>query len=189
MKLPAPVLTWYRRLSVRERGLMLLIVWVALLAWLFAVIDAFGPELKAFQRDARTLTVQERKIATAEPVLQAYRGAIAQIDSSKTYGSPSALQGRVDDIARRESRMQKFEVRITQSESNDLFNNYHVRLSVDQASLEELIAFDEIIKAESPYLTLTAFTLRALPRDPRKLDATFEIGSFQLKTEALQPAQ
>ncbi|MDP0501634.1 MAG: hypothetical protein Q7P63_16195 [Verrucomicrobiota bacterium JB022] len=175
---------WLRRLSIRERLLALAFVWVILLVWLFAVLGDFGPEIRHFKRTGQNLAAQERKLAQAEQAQLDYEHAITDIEPERTLNA-SQLFGKIDAMAR-DNALQDFVINRAPTESSELFNFYRVRLNIDRASLPDLMAFDEKLKAESPYLTLTGFTLRAIPKDPRTLDATFEIASFQLKSEALQ---
>ncbi|KAF0094435.1 MAG: hypothetical protein E1N59_1966 [Puniceicoccaceae bacterium 5H] len=178
-----PLIHWFQRMSLRERLLLVASVWVLLLVWLWLLLGKLSPEFHDFQRYGKVLDGQERKLTQAEDARQSYEQAIMNIDPQRTYNA-SQLFGRVDELVRDD--IPDFDINRAQTESSELFNFYRVRLSIDRASLEDLIAFDEKLKAESPYLTLTSFTLRSMPRDPRQLDATFEIASFELKTEALQ---
>jgi hypothetical protein len=170
-------------LSLRERYLLALFAWVLLLIWLLALLDGVQRSWTAFAGNGqlvehfRTVLAQS---AEAEVMLSSARQGL---DGSKTF-SAAQLGGRLDSLAR-ENQVASFDISTPSTIDSQLFSFHNVRLSIKRARIGELIRFDQAVKAYSPYIALGDFQITSNKRDPRFLDATFELVSFELKEEAL----
>lgn len=170
-------------LSLRERYLVALIVWVLLLAWLLGIVESFQTTWNTYSLNKQLLNSFEdtlEQAGVAEILLTAARQGL---DNTKTFSAPQ-LGGRLDSLAR-ENEVSSFDISSPSTQETDLFSFNSVRLSIKRARISELIRFDQAVKAHSPYIALADFQLTANKRDPRYLDAVFELVSFELKEDAL----
>jgi hypothetical protein len=174
----------YHAFSMRERILVALFVWGLLLAWVLALAEQTGRHTRARSTNREILEAFKTQLAQAAPADDMLRRARAGVDASRTF-SAARLVGQLDNIAR-ETELASFDLSIPGTQETDLFSFHTVRLNIKRAQLPELIAFDERIKAFSPYISLAQFQIIANRRDPRYLDAVFEFTAFELKEDALQ---
>lgn len=175
--------TLFNALSLRERWLLAIITWVILLVWLLGLMDSFQQKWGTFQLNRQVQDALEATVAQAEEAEILLAGAREGLDSSKTY-SGAQLVGRLDSLART-NEVSSFDISSPSTQSTQLFNFHNVRLSINRARISELIRFDQAVKEHSPYIALSDFRLSANTRDPRFLDAVFELVSFELKEDAL----
>jgi hypothetical protein len=173
----------YNTLSIRERYLVALIVWVVLLVWLLGIIDNFRATWTTFSLNSQLLESFEDTLAQADEAQVLLEAARQGLDSNKTF-SAAQLVGRLDSIAR-ENEVSSFDISTPSTQETQLFSFHNVRLTIKRSQIAELIRFDQAVKTHSPYIALADFQLSANKRDPRFLDAVFELVSFELKEEAL----
>lgn len=173
----------FNALSVRERFLLVCFIWVLLLVWVLNSMDRIGQSVRSFQMNSALLgsiTETLEMAPMAEEVLSAARQGL---DTSQTFSS-AQLAGRLDSLAR-ENSISSFDISSASTIETELFSFHTVRLSVQRASMVELIRLDNAIKAYSPYIATTEFLISANRRDPRILTADFELVAFELKEDAL----
>ncbi len=170
-------------LSLRERYLVMAFVWALLLLWLVFLMEGLRGTWTSFSQNRNNLATFEYTIGQAEEAELLLQEARQGLDSSKTF-SAAQLVGRLDSLAR-ENEVSSFDLSTPSSIETQLFNFNNVRLSIKRARISDLIRFDQAVKAYSPYIALGDFQITANKRDPRFLDATFELVSFELKEEAL----
>lgn len=173
----------FTSLSLRERYLVAIFFWVILLVWALGLLDSFGQRSSSFRLNSQLLDSFEQTIAQTEAAELALAEARQGLDGARTF-SAAQLVGRLDAIAR-ENEVSSFDISTPSTVDTQLFSFHNVRLSIKRARIEELIRFDQAVKAFSPYIALADFQVTANNRDPRFLDAVFELVSFELKEEAL----
>ncbi len=170
-------------LSLRERYLLAAFLWALLFMWGVFLLQSAKSTWTTFTRSKATLEQYEDTLALADAAEQLLRSAREGLDSSKTF-SAAQLVGRLDSIAR-ENEVSSFDISTPSTIESQLFTFNNVRFSIKRSRIEELIRFEQAIKAYSPYIALSNFQIDANNRDPRFLDATLELVSFELKEEAL----
>lgn len=174
---------YFLALSLRERLLLTVFIWVGLVLWALALVRHARSGLLEFQRTGVDLSTQEQWYAQREITRTQLQDALRRLDASSTYNAEQ-LAARLDLLARELSL--NYEVPSPFSEQGDQFNVHTVRLQVRKASLKDLIALDASISRERPYMGLEAFQISSNRSDPRNLDAIFQVYSFELK-ETNQP--
>ena len=167
-------------ISLRERFLLLIFAWILLFFWATALLDRFGEEHTRYQRVAHDLSQQEQWFEERENIDRGLRTAMERLDPERTYNS-TQLSGRLDAIARGANL--NFDIASPNTQESDIFSVHSIRVQVRRARIADLIAFDAAIKSEFPYLGLEGFQINAPTRDPRELDAVFQIFSFELKAD------
>ena len=173
----------FNALSLRERYLVAIFVWALLLVWLLGLADSFKESWTAFSLNRQLLDSFEETLAQAGVAEALLTEARQGLDGSKTF-SAAQLGGRLDSLAR-ENEISSFDISTPSTVETQLFSFHNVRLSIKRARIGELIRFDQAVKRYSPYIALGDFQISANSRDPRFLDAVFELVSFELKEEAL----
>jgi hypothetical protein len=173
----------FNALSLRERYLMALFAWALVILWMVSVLEGFKKTWSTFSLNNQLLESFEATIAQADEAALLLAGARKGLDGSKTFSS-AQLVGRLDSLAR-ENEVTSFDISNPSTIESQLFSFHNVRLSIKRARISELIRFDQAVKAYTPYIALGDFQVSANKRDPRYLDAAFELVSFELKEEAL----
>jgi hypothetical protein len=170
-------------LSLRERYLLAAFIWVLLFIWGVFLLQSAQSTWSSFSRSKEILAQYEDTLELSDAAEQLLRSARQGLDSSKTF-SAAQLVGRLDSIAR-ENEVSSFDISTPSTIESQLFTFNNVRFSIKRTRIEELIRFEQAVKAYSPYIALSNFQVDANNRDPRFLDATLELVSFELKEEAL----
>ena len=173
----------FNALSLRERYLVSLFIWALVLVWLLGLLESFQNTWGGFSLNRQLLDTFEQTLAQSDQAEALLAGAREGLDGSKTF-SASQLVGRLDSLAR-ENEVSSFDISTPSTVETQLFSFHNVRLSIKRARIGELIRFDQAVKTYSPYIALGDFQVSANKRDPRFLDAVFELVSFELKEEAL----
>lgn len=173
----------FNTLSLRERYLLAAFIWALLLMWAIFLLQSAKLTWNSYRGSQATLKQYEETLELADAAEQLLRNARQGLDSSKTF-SAAQLVGRLDSLAR-ENEVSSFDISTPSTIESQLFTFNNVRLSIKRARIAELIRFEQAVKAYSPYIALGNFQITANKRDPRFLDATLELVSFELKEEAL----
>lgn len=173
----------FNALSLRERYLLATIIWVLILVWLLGLVENFQQTWTTYRFNKQALQAFEATLDQADEAELLLATARQGLDGNKTF-SAAQLVGKLDSIAR-ENQISSFDISTPSTQETQLFSFHNVRLTIKRGRIEELIRFDQAVKANSPYIALSDFQISANKRDPRFLDAVFELVSFELKEEAL----
>ncbi len=173
----------FHAFSLRERFLLALIIWALLLAWLLALLESFQESLRTWNLNSELITSFEATLGQAEEADLLLQRAREGLDGNKTF-SASQLVGKLDSLAR-ENEVDNFDISSPSTVETELFSFHTVRLSIKRSQMPDLIRFDQAVKKFTPYIALSEFRLSANRRDPRFLDADFELVSFELKEDSL----
>jgi hypothetical protein len=164
-------------LKGRERLLLFAFFAALLLLWLSALLKSGREQWTEYSQWRGTYDAQEPTITSAPTVDEDLKAALSRLDSNRTH-SATQLFGQLDNIAR--SFDLKFDVSQPVSRNSGIYTTHNVRVRVDDSNLEQLVRFNEAVQAETPYIAITEFKLSANRRDQSKIDATFDIASFEL---------
>lgn len=173
----------FNSMTPRERLLVTLFIWALALMWLGSVLDGLRTNSADLRTTGVSLQAQADTLSLADRAEAQLQQARAGLDSGRTF-SAAQLVGQLDSLAREAGLT--FDLSSPQTQETDIFSFHNVRMGIRRAQLSDLIAFDEKIRAHAPYIALARFQFIANTRDPRFLDATLEISSFELKESALQ---
>jgi hypothetical protein len=165
-------------LKSRERVLLSALFFACFLIAAVFVIRGLRGEVPAYLQARRTLDQQSR-LLEAEPAVRArLNEALATVDGSRTY-SATQLVAKLDSLRRQIGLT--VDLSSATAEEAGIYTAYNVRLRVDNGNLEDLVRFNNAVLRENPYIVITQFQFSASRRDPRQIDATFDIASFELK--------
>ncbi len=172
----------FQAMSLRERFLLTVFIWVCLLVWGGSVMGSMKTFRSEFSRTKSELKTQKNLIGERETIEVRLQDQLQRLDPQKTYTS-SQLVGKLDSFARNANL--RFDTNSPNTKPGDIFNIHTVRIQVRQAGIGDLIEFDNQIKKESPYLGLERVKLTSNKSDPRLLNGQYVISSFELKENAL----
>ncbi len=172
------LMTWLDRTSVRERVLLAAFLWVGVLLGFRAVLGEVGMVWRQLQADRETLAVF-RPLAAQEPALAAELAQVRSLFDQERTLSRSALAGRVDSLAQ-QAGLQPRRLDTT-TEPVGLFDEHRAGLRFENVTMEDLLAFVDLVAAESPYLYLASVRLTADERRAPLVNVPMlEINSFEL---------
>jgi len=170
-------------LSLRERTLIAAFLWVLLLWWLTTVLGEARAAARAHETAVATLRDHQMWFDNAADINATLMAAREGVDPANTYNAEQ-LTGRMDSLLREQELRYNSARPLT--ESTDVFSWHTLRIDVPRASLEELLELEAGIRTFAPYIALAEFQVVARnARDPRQLNATFVVVSFELNEDAL----
>jgi Tfp pilus assembly protein PilO len=175
--------TWYEKMSLRERTMLLAFVWVVVLGWLGSVyhqLKSLHTEVNEVEHTLKDQTIvldqQQTISAKLGQMLTRFDKAntipsnelfqlVAQFASDSNLENPSVTQQRVGQTA------------------SDIFKINTVSVHFGAASLHDLVNFASKIEARTPYLAIDDISLTPNLRNPLQLDATMRVSSLELNQD------
>lgn len=176
----------FQRMTSREKTLLCAFVWIILILCFAFALKNFRVFLAGWSETGRSLQYQQADLDQKPDLDAALKQELAFFQSGNTYDS-AALTGRVEQLAT-QSGISNFTYN-TRSEEKDIHVEHTIRLNVRDTPLDKLMAFDEAIDGESPYINKVSVKLGADRRGGELLDATILLNSFELKDGALGAVQ
>ena len=170
----------FGKFNMREKALVVIIVWTVMLFWINGTIDSSGELSRIWKDTSDELGRQKSKLAEASRIKSEFDVRWAELDPNKTY-SISQLDAKIDRIARELGL--KFQTVTPKTKKDGLFLLHTVTITIKNATIEKLMAFDNAIKGTSPYIALQHVKITAY-RTPPLLGATFHIRSFERQENA-----
>jgi len=175
----------FQRLTSREKTLLCAFVWVILIICFAFALRDFRGFLGGWSSTGRSLEGQQGWIDMKPELDAALKGELEFYQSDQVLDRP-ALTGRVEQLAT-QSGISNFTYN-TRSEDMAIHVVHTIRLNIRDTPMEELMAFDQAINGESPYINKVSVQLDADRRNSEMLDATIILNSFELKDGALAAA-
>ncbi|MFP4281355.1 MAG: hypothetical protein ACLFR7_00155 [Opitutales bacterium] len=167
----------------RERLLLFTLFAALLLLWATVLLRELRTGWTEY-RDWRTIFAEQSETIERAPAVDAeLAAALSTLDSGRTY-SASQLVGKLDSVARDIGLSVDLDASVT--EGAGIYTAHNVRLRINDGNLADIMRFNEAVQTEAPYIAITQFRLAANRRDPRLIDATFDIASFELQENLSQ---
>jgi hypothetical protein len=167
----------YQRFSLREKTLFIGFLWFVLLFWGFAALGRIIETTQATGNQKKLLEGQDLMISREVQIDAELKIQQGKFDSSRTYDKDQ-LFARVEAMAERMNPT----LSTSRTVPGDIFNIHTVPVRFRDEPIASLIQFDNALQGE-PYISLETARIQADRKDPRKLDAVFEITSFELKKQ------
>ena len=177
---------FFNIMSVRERFLAAAFIWVIAIVWLSGQSKGWRAFFAEKQSVKSQLQQNDTWFEVEEMTELGLQEELKRFDPAKTY-SDDKLAAFIDLQARDSSLDYDFTSNRTQPKG--IFNIHSRRIKVKDATIEELIAFDERLKSAYPYIGLEQAQFVGNRSDYRKIDAEFIISSFELTTQTLSAAK
>lgn len=171
------------RLSFREKLLLALFVFCALLIWGNQVLRGLQETRSDLLLTKATMVDQEFWLEKESEINSRMAAVLAQLQSDRTF-TGAQLVGRIDQIARATDEL-TYEIFSPRTESDAELNLHSLRFRVRRAGMAELLALHARLVQEEPYITLENLRISANRQNPAQLDATFIVSSPELKTGAI----
>lgn len=170
----------FNRLNTREKGLLVAFLWVMLLIWASSLFDNTTAFVRNWSETGRSLEAKEAIIELGPQVEAALEEQFAVLNPALTLDE-NDLAGKVDTIARRLGV--QFVLSPMAPERIQDFDIYKLRIQIRRAPLDQLLAFNEAILSESPYMKMENIRLSADAMNPTLHNASFVINSFEFQPE------
>ncbi len=170
----------FKRFSEREKLLIIVLLFLLFSLWMIWFVNRSKEFVRSWERSVADRDYHSQLLEEAPKIERILKKELDAIEKTRTLNA-SQLVGRVDKLARSEGF--SYELSAPRTTEGDLFDLHRVTLTIRQASLSKLIAFEEALQKDFPYLALTSARLTAVPSNPALLDSTFIITSFELKSE------
>lgn len=167
----------FNTISQRERLLLVAIIWIGLMLWALALIKTFREHNTAFMRTGAELNLQQVTLNERSVLREKLATLKDQFVAERTYSAPQ-MAARLDNLAR--STQMNVDISSPSTKQGDTFMEHAVRMQIKRAELKDLIQLDHLIRQETPYLGMERIQIIANSREPRFLDATFEVVAFEL---------
>lgn len=165
------------KLSLREKGLFLLLISAIILSWAFRVNEQIRLSYAKHNQVRQTLKSQQLWIQNEPKIDQDLKERLTIFDRKKTYSSIQ-LVSKIDELARSEKLEPTLYTPISKEATN--FNINTLRVNFRSIPLSSIIQFQDKLEKEAPYITLKNLKINANKQDPNLLNADFEILSFEL---------
>lgn len=168
----------YDRITIREKILLVLFLWVVVFIWLGFYWSRISQLLEDLNKANATLAYQKIWLNNEESIATRLADSREILNPQKTYAR-SRFIGRVDSLARKAGA--PYDVTNPTTQSGDIFNEHSLVVQFKDASLKNLINFAQAIHNENPYLGIKQVKITPNRRDPNLLNAQFDIIALDLK--------
>lgn len=166
------------KLTLRERVLGLLFLFVALLIWGSLLLEKRDVVTKQLQQTRQELSVQQTWLQNAFGLEQRLNAALAEIDQTRTL-TAAELVGLIDGYARSAGLRHDLTSPIT--EHGNIFSQHSVRANLRNLTMAQLIRLEETVFSHYPYLSLDQLSITANRADPTLLNVTMTLSAFELR--------
>lgn len=174
-------LGYFQRMSLREKVLLLLFLWVMLIIALQSILGQLRLTLTQVRSDRVTIAAYRPVVEQEDQVRQQLEQVRDQFDPDLTLSGPE-LDGRVDELARnsglRPARLDRSRNRV------GFFDEYTADVRFEDVQIRDLLRFASLLRQDSPYLYIEGLRLTDNERNPELVDVpSFEINSFELGSD------
>lgn len=170
--------TLYKRITLREKILLVLFAWVIFLIWLGFYWSRMGQLFENLNKVNAGLAHQQVWLNNEVSIAERLAEAQKILDPEKTYAR-SRFIGRIDNLARETGA--GYDVTNPTTQSGEIFNEHFLVVQFKDASLKNLIDFVKTINNENPYLGIKQVKITPNRRDPNLLNAQFDVFALELK--------
>lgn len=175
---------FYRRTSLREKLLTLVFILVILTLWTNSWMGRIGAWNDQRRSAAVELETQAQWLERRAEFSAGLERALARVDPSKTYEA-ARLSGRVDALLREYGLSAQADIDPVRTREGEIFNDHNIRVRLNRISIAQLIAFNEALGMDTPYINIESVRIAANRNNPEQLDVRYEINSFDLKDDML----
>ncbi len=174
----------YRRTTLREKLLTLIFILVILALWTNNWLGRIGEWNDQRRSAAVELATQAQWLERSAEFSAGLERALARVDPSKTYEA-ARLSGRVDTLLREYGLSSQADIDPVRTREGEIFNDHNLRVRLSRITIAQLIAFNNALSMDSPYINIESVRIAANRNNPEQLDVRYEINSFDLKDDML----
>ena len=174
----------YRRISLREKLLSLLLILVILFLWTSNWFGRIARWNDQRQSTAVELLTQQQWLDRGDEYTEGLQRALTRVDPSKTYAA-TRLSGRIDSLLRQAGLSGQADIDPVRTREGEIFNDHNLRVRLSRISLAQIIQFNNLLKKDRSYINIQSVRIVVNPRTPEELNVRFEVNSFDLKEQLL----
>lgn len=171
------------RFSSREKLLVSLFILAGLLIWAGSILGGLRDTAYNLKTTSKDIEAQNFILNEEAGINARMDAVLAQLKSDKTFSS-AELVGRIDEIARLGEDL-TYEIFSPRTDSDAELNLHSLRFRIRRAGLADLLAFQQRLIQEEPYISLETLRITANKQNPEQLDASYIVSSPELKSNAL----
>jgi hypothetical protein len=175
----------FKRMTVRERALLLSFLIVLVLIWANAWFDRASSWQTQRALTQNALSTQQEWLSRDAFFTEGLATALERVDPAKTYAA-SRLSGQVDSIIRQSGLSAQADIDPVRTREGEIFNDHNLRVRLSRISIAQLIQLNKLLSAETPYINIQNVQIQKNRRNPEQLDVRYEINSFDLKDPGLE---
>jgi len=179
--------TLYNKITVREKMLLVLFLWVLVFLWLSMFGSKMADLFREFETVNASLAYQQVWLNSEASIEERLAESREILDPNKTYAKGRFI-GRLDALAQASGA--SYDVTNPTTRLGDVFNEHSLTVQFKEASMKALMSFDQAIQKEHPYLGVKEVKITPNRSDPKLLNAQFDVIALELKIiENLQGAE
>lgn len=168
------------RISSRERLMLAALVLIGSMIWLSGLWRNWESVSVQYRKVKLELDRQSVWLENADRFEQDLEESLAQLDPDKTYND-AELIALIDSLAR--EHKVSHDLGTPSTIEGEVFHRHTLKVSIKNAPLPTLIAFERSLSSRYPYAALEDFSITANKADPRLLNARLTISACQLASE------
>lgn len=168
------------RISPRERVLLAALVLVGSMIWLSSLWRNWESVSVQYRKVKLELDRQSVWLENADRFEHDLEDSLAQLDPDRTYND-AELIALIDSLAR--EHKVSHDLGAPTTIEGEAFLRHTLKVSIKNAPLPTLIAFERNLSSRYPYATVEDFSISANKADPRLLNARLTISACQLASE------
>ena len=169
----------FRRMTVREQLLSLVFILVMLFIWSGSVLKRSKAWNSGRQQAKSDLFVQQQWLERADDYENSYKQALRRVDPKKTFEG-AQLSEKIDTILRQTALSGSADIDPVQTRKGEIFNDHTIRVRLKRISIAKLIQLNELLRKETPYISIQSVRISKNKSKPEELDIRFVINSFDL---------
>jgi hypothetical protein len=173
----------YHRISLREKLLLTVFVWVILTFLATEVAKSTRLHLQTWAK-IRTQNTLQTMILEREADYDRRFAEIQERFNPQLTLDESELRNRLESICLQMNLSYQIESRLSQKEGS--FSLHEVLLNLNKINIEALLSFHQKTLKSSPYMRLDAMRLTPLRGNESQLNARFTFKSFEMTAENAQ---
>ena len=170
---------FFRRMTVREQLFSLIFILVILCLWTGSILKRGRAWNSSRQQAKSELMVQQQWLDRADDFESSYRLALKRVDPKKTFEGEQ-LSEKIDNILRQIGLSNSANIDPAQTRKGEIFNDHTIRVRLKRISIAKLIQLNELLRKETPYISIQSVRISKNKSKPEELDIRFVINSFDL---------
>ena len=169
---------------MREKLLTLVFVLVIIVLWSNSWLTRYSEWNTARKQTKVELLTQQQWLDRSEEYEVDLQKALSRVDPSKTFEA-TQLSGRIDSLLREYGLSSQADIDSVRTREGEIFNDHNLRFQLDRITISQLIAFNNALKQDAPYINIESVRIEANRKNPEQLEVRYGVNSFDLKDDSL----
>ena len=169
----------YRRMTLREKLLTAAFMWVLIIIAFSNLLEWTKNNRYEWSKSGILLAEQENLFNEKPEIDRNLEEILKRFNPQKTFGSAKLVE-HVDDLARNLGLIFDF-AGSPKTRPGETVELHSLRGQIKRKEIGQILKFEELVRNEFPYISIESLRINADRSDPKNLNATFVINSFELK--------